>query len=143
MSHRHIMCAIDFGEGSRRALGQAVALARAFEAQLVLAHVIREPRAGRPAYSPDERFARPLRELAAARLADWKRDAEAELGREVEAVLDEGVPWRRVIHLASERGSDLVVVGPARARGRIAALVASVGERVALHASACAVLVAR
>lgn len=142
MPYRHILCATDFHDTARAALGTAASLARRYDAALTLVHVLAEPRIGYPGWHPEARFATAVHELAATSLADWKRDAEAQAGRAADAVLVEGVPWQRIVRTADERGCDLIVVSASGASGLAQALVGSVAERVLRHA-ACPVLVVR
>jgi nucleotide-binding universal stress UspA family protein len=140
--YRQILCAIDFYEPSRAALHHAGDLARAFGATLVLVHVYPEPRIGYPGWFPEARFPTQLRELAADKLEEWKREAEGLVGQPVQVVLLEGVPWQRLVSFAREQACDLVVLGAGGATGLAHALIGSVAERLVRHAP-CPTLVVR
>lgn len=137
---RLFLCAIDFSDTCRGALGLACDLARSLEAGLLLVHA-REPTPLaelRPERSPDEVD----RELAPARaeLEAWRLDAERRLGRAVEAVLVEGSAAEELAHVAEARSCDLLITGTLGRTGLGRLVVGSVAARV-LREAPCSVLV--
>jgi len=139
---RHIVCPTDFSDCSRAALRTAAELARRFEAELTLVHVVELPLFNSPESGPIASLRASACELVEDGLAEWKLAAEDIVGRPVTTVMLEGVPWERITKLAVDRHADLVVVGTHGRTGIQHVLVGSVAERIVRHAP-CAVLVAR
>jgi nucleotide-binding universal stress UspA family protein len=135
--YRNILVAVDGSRDSKRALSQAVALARDQKALLTLITVV-PPTSGismasaaAQSLGAEDAFNDVLRE-AAASIPD-------DVG--VTTVLAEGQPARRIIDRAIAGDHDLIVMG-SRGLGRIAgALLGSVSHQV-LHSSPVPVLVA-
>jgi nucleotide-binding universal stress UspA family protein len=138
----NILCAIDFSETSIRALGYAVAFARAFAARLTVVHVTPaledalEP-AGRGSGSEGRR----------SRTAD--EEVIAEIGRAIERagaadlaprpLAQEGRPAAAIVRCAAETGADLLVVGTHGRGGFHRLLLGSVTEKV-VRTAGCPVL---
>lgn len=114
-----ILCAVDFSPSSEAAFEAALDLAAAGGAAVTAVHVLRElPVAEAPEFVhfnvPEYR--RLLETEARDRLKALV--ARRGRGRAVEVRILAGKPWRRILHLAHEIESDLVVLG---VRGRSAA----------------------
>jgi len=142
MELRRILCAVDFSECSRAALETAAALAIRWHAALVLVHDV-------PLWVDEPYFHLPgdvrtgLAESAAARLAAWREDARRLGVEDVDARLETGAPWERIVAIAREDPAiDLVVVGTHGRTGLARAMIGSVAERVARHAP-CDILIVR
>ena len=133
-----ILLATDFGPASRGATAQALRLARARSAELLVAHAVEIP-------SPDPHGAwlEGAREMEAhaerslARLAAVMRRA----GATVRTQQFIGRPGTMIVRLAEKVKPQLLVVGTQRLRGVRRFLLGSVAERVLRHAP-CPVLVA-
>jgi nucleotide-binding universal stress UspA family protein len=134
---------VDFSSFSGRALRHALALARKFEAEVVLLHVI-------------EMF--PIDYLVGTESvpetgADGRRRAKDDLGRLAERILGGedvahrclvrlGKPFRQITDAAGELKADLIVLSTHGRTGLERAYLGSTAERVVRHAP-CPVLVVR
>ena len=113
-----ILCAVDFSPSSEAAFDASLDLAEASGGAVTAVHVLRElPVAEAPEFVhfnvPEYRrlLEKEARERLKALVANRNR------GRAVEIRVLAGKPWRRILHLAHEIESDLVVLG---VRGRSA-----------------------
>ncbi len=110
---KRILCAIDFSECSIAALGYAVSLADRADTQLIAVNVIEWTPIG---YDP---LAGPAVDLTGYRLAAEiaarerlrKVVGEAQARFEVEEIVTSGKPYREILRLAADHGSDLIVLG--------------------------------
>ena len=114
----HILCPIDFSEGSRRALDHAVALARWYHARLSVVHVypLSIPVYGIPYTGPEGLQPVVLTEIERQQLLS-RLDAEVVEDRAathltIETVLDEAanVP-EAIVSRARTKSADLIVIG--------------------------------
>ena len=138
---KHILCPVDFSESSTRSLAHAAALARWYEAQLTLLHVVPtfdpvQVRAelGVPVQIvdpvPREEVLREMRQLL--NRAGFSADAHlaaAEAGDASTTIVDQALTTR----------ADLIVIGTHGRRGFKRLLLGSVTETV-LHEAPCPVL---
>jgi nucleotide-binding universal stress UspA family protein len=144
-----ILCAIDFSDYSMHALNYAMSLAQEADARLMVVHVIEVPPEA-PADFREGGFGPPqtLTEYIAAaeeerrqRLTDAVPDAVRAYCT-VETIMPTGKPYREILHVASERQSDLIVIG---IHGRSAAdllFFGSTAQHIVRQAS-CPVLTLR
>lgn len=132
----------DFSEASQAALAYAAAIARAFQAVMVLAHVTEFPYVEANLADVDTRAfeegARRRGEEQLTKLADAQRAT----GLKVEARLLTGAAWHETVNLAKEVGSELIVAGTHGYTGLKHVLLGSTAERLVRHAP-CPVLVVR
>jgi nucleotide-binding universal stress UspA family protein len=136
-----ILCPVDFSVFSARALRHAAALARRFEARLVVLHVVPQwqPYANIPPYLPRPVPANPAlcqqvhRDLSAF-VADTIADGVA-----VETMVREAEPWREILSVADEKAVDLVVMGTHGRGGFEELLLGSVADKV-LNRATCPVV---
>ena len=139
--HR-ILVPIDFSEPSGRALEDAIALAKKFEAELHLIHcyqVYPESMVGvRYEIAAPAIEERQIREAALGRLTDWREKATAE-GVSVELHVAMDRPSHGIVALAEKLPADLIVIGSHGLTGLRHVLLGSVAERVIRHAP-CPVL---
>ncbi len=120
---RSILVPTDFAESAEHALEVAVQLAARFEATLTLVHSERLPATSKRGSSPElERDARAALDAAVARAAAG--------GLKVDAVLTAGPHWERIIEVAKQRGTDLIVMGTHGRAPLARVLLGSVAERV-------------
>jgi nucleotide-binding universal stress UspA family protein len=140
---KRLLCPIDFSEATAPAERQAVRLARAFGAAIVLLHVAseaplwREPvgtRGVRAVFEAQRKWAADALATRAAALA-----AE---GVSARGVVKVGVPWQEIVRLADEEHADMIVMGTQGRTGLDRFLLGSVTERVVRQAS-CPVLTVR
>jgi nucleotide-binding universal stress UspA family protein len=139
-----ILVPLDFSEHAAKALRFAAALARQFNATLVLVHII-EPLVypadfgytPLPANALEQDFEREATERLAA-LAGEQRSA----GLRVEHFVRVGKPYHEIAVAAAEQRADLVVLTTHGYTGLTHVLLGSTAERVIRHAP-CPVLVVR
>jgi type II secretory ATPase GspE/PulE/Tfp pilus assembly ATPase PilB-like protein/nucleotide-binding universal stress UspA family protein len=132
-----ILVPCDFSPASDAALDQACQLAIAFQADLMLLHVISEKSRIR---------------TAAETNADLRRHAEEQLLRLLDArsslqvkprfAVREGVPAREIVRCANEENIDLIVIGTHGRTGLAHVALGSVAEKV-LRAAVSPVMVVR
>jgi nucleotide-binding universal stress UspA family protein len=133
-----VIAGVDDSPASRAAIEEAVSLSLELDAPLVFVYVRRGPAGflGRPLYQR-----RLSRELARARRTlDRAVAVAASAGIEAEEEILEGIPERRIVEFAHDRGAQLVVVGSRRRRlGRsVARAVARTADRPVLVATPAA-----
>ena len=139
---KKILCPVDFSEGSRRCLAQAVKLAVEADAGLVLAHVWNAPFSSEAIGLPSSMVA-DLLAASERTLGEWKREAEALGAPRVTTVFLKGAPWHQLVaYTKDDPAIDLIVIGTHGRTGISHALVGSVAEKVVRHAH-CPVLVVR
>lgn len=141
-SPRRVLCPTDFSEGSARARDEALALALAWDAELILVHVVEPvlvPEAyGLPASQVAVHLEREVREAAEQQLRAMKNELE-KAGAKVRALVDEGAAAQRLVELAEEQHADLVVLATRGLTGLEHMLLGSTAERV-VRRCACPVL---
>jgi nucleotide-binding universal stress UspA family protein len=135
-----LLVATDLSDPSTAALRHAADLADISGGELIVAYVVEDrlpPLIA--AHTPEIRdLLKRHRETAARTLDD--HIAEHLPGRQVEAVIRDGVVHDEILRLATERGADVIVVGM-HGHGFLAhALAGSTAERI-LHHARCPVLV--
>jgi nucleotide-binding universal stress UspA family protein len=141
--YRRLLVPLDFSACSERALDHALALARAFDAEVLLLHAVHFP--SELALPDLADVARDLRtragDAAARRLEQARARAEAS-GVKAETRLVHASPLDAIASVAREIGADLVVMGTHGwgALGHLA--LGSTAER-ALRAAPCPVLAVR
>ena len=138
---RRILCAIDFSNISRDALGHAVAIAKWYRSSIAALHVIQSalllpPIA--PAETVVEAPTSDLRRSFTEELHGWLEGAER-AGVKTEALIDAGSPARCILDQASSLEADLIVMGTHGLGGFERFMLGSVAEKV-LRKAACPVL---
>ncbi len=130
---KKILLAYDGGEPARRALDQAVELAKAYDAEVGVISVV-PVHPGRAPVDPwDDRTVHAEELLEARKLL-------REAGIEATLIEPGGDPAKVIEQIAEERGYDTIVIG-SRGLGTVArALQGSVSEHVAAHAHATVVI---
>lgn len=138
---KRICCAIDFAEPSRAAMEEGADLARQFEADLVLVHVLVPPP---PAASDVLVSSRGVMQLEAEAhektLEEWRAEAGRRAGRPVQARVLSGDPAGAVLRQARDEDCDLLIVGTHGRTGLARMALGSVAERIVRQAE-CPVLV--
>jgi nucleotide-binding universal stress UspA family protein len=117
VTFKRILCAIDFSECSMRGLEYATSLAQEANAQLTVLYVV-EPLPSVPAdYESAVAGLKPLREYVAAAAEEGRELLRLAIPDDVrsycqvETVERIGKPYREILQLATERASDLIVIG--------------------------------
>jgi len=141
ISLKTIVCAVDFSEYSDYALRYAVDLAKIFDADLRLIHVVELPFL--PSYSlagvPD--LSLPVDEIeegSRSRMQGVLKDCRRKHA-EVEGEVRTGTAFLEIINYAREVGADLIVVGTHGRTGLSHMIIGSVAEKVVRKAP-CPVL---
>jgi len=137
--YRKILVPVDFSEHSARALDHAIALAKAFGAEIALLHsyevmpIVTLYGVGYPDSLDAE-----LREAATKRLAGWREKVAGE-GITVSDRVVSGPPAEEIHDVALDLGVDLIVMGTRGLRGLKHVMLGSVAERT-LRRAPCPVL---
>jgi nucleotide-binding universal stress UspA family protein len=144
MTFQKILCAVDFSDGARQALGVAAELARSSKVPLVLVHVW-QPSMWMTDYGiqiPNDVLLE-AQKVEDGKLAAWRADAQRMGAPEVVTRLIRGEPWDQIVGVAREDPAiGLIVMGTHGRTGLQRALIGSVAERVVRHAP-CTVMVVR
>lgn len=133
---RKLLFPTDFSEPSEAAWGYALTLAREFEAEVVLLHVVPEPPRLAEAYEmgfTPERFIQAATEEAKRLMADLMAKA-ADWKVAITPKVRQGVEFREIIDAAREAGADMIVMGTHGRTGLAHALIGSVAEKVVRRA---------
>jgi nucleotide-binding universal stress UspA family protein len=137
VAFRTIVCAVDFGETSTRALEHALSLAQEAGGRLLLVHVLEwlPEELPRPtAHFDVPEFHRALEQEARERLAAMV-PAEARTWCDPEIVVAHGKAHREILKVATDHSADLVVLG-VRGRGVVdRTFFGSTAEQVVRHAT--------
>ncbi len=142
---RRILHATDFSRASRAAFNQAVEMARANRAELLLVHVMISavPLPGDEYVSP-----RVYREAEASARAYGQKQLDAlvakakKAGARAKSLQLEGVPYARIAQVARSKGADLLVIGTHGRTGLAKFFLGSVASRV-IAIARCPVLTVR
>ncbi len=130
MSHwRNICCAVDLRAPSRMAMEHAAALAKRFEAELTLVHVVAPPlQAASDVLVASRGIARWEAEEKERMLQRWAADVSPRAGRPVRARVLSGEPAAALVAYAREVSCDLLVVGARRPMGMMRAMRSLAGR---------------
>ena len=144
MSYRRIVVPLDGSEIAEEAFREAVPLARAFGAELVLVGVL-DLTAGMydvyaEAFDPVD-LRNQLEKFLVGALDRAREKVEAE-GVKARSVFRVGVPYEEITAVAEEEGADLVVMTTHGRKGLSHLLLGSVTEKV-IRTAPCPVLVVR
>jgi universal stress protein A len=145
-SIKRIILATDFSDISKDAGNQALFLAHAYKAKLIVLHVLDTNGWEFPSYYffSTEGFDRLVESQAQVR--QQRKDALNKLAGsfdlKVETISKEGDPGHEIIRVAEEEDADLIVLGTHGYRGWKRFTLGSVAELVGRHAP-CAVLTVR
>jgi nucleotide-binding universal stress UspA family protein len=113
---RKILCAVDLGPQSARALGWASWLQREFHGHLTLIHAIAAR--AEPLDEPDLSWRSGIREIAEEELLRLQRD----VGAEADLLLEAGEPARVICSAAARTGAGTLVIGRGSAAGNFGRL---------------------
>ena len=138
-----IVYATDFSESAARAEREAVRLAKALAAPLILAHFGTDATLWREAvYTPEMRTLVDGQLKWAADLLAARAAALAAEGVNAHAVVKAGVPWKEIVRLAAEEHAEMIVMGTQGRTGLEHLMLGSVAERV-IRTAPCPVLTVR
>ena len=134
----------DFSDAAGGAEHQAVRLARALSAELILLHVLAElPLAGMQLPgTPDNESIRARHRQEAEKALRARDSVIRELGVSVRWIVREGAPAEAIVRAAVEERADLIVIGTHGRSGLDRLLIGSVADRVVRRAP-CPVMTVR
>ncbi|HEY6838757.1 MAG TPA: universal stress protein [Geobacteraceae bacterium] len=139
-----ILFATDFSEGSEHAFDYAYALARQFNARLILIHVINEPVDLRGFYVPHISFEKLEQEIEASAEKMMEKFCRTKIKDfdNYEAKIVTGIPYDEILKKADDEKVALIVLGTHGRSGIDHILFGSTAERVVRKAS-CPVMTVR
>jgi universal stress protein A len=139
-----ILTAIDFSESSDFAFEYALTLARQFQAELILMHVINEPVDLRGFYVPHISFEQLEKEIEEGAEKMMEKFCQTKLGdfTKFTTVVVAGIPYEEIIRKSKETGASLIVLGTHGRTGIDHLIFGSTAERV-VRSAACPVLTIR
>jgi nucleotide-binding universal stress UspA family protein len=139
-----ILIAIDFSENSNYAFDYALTLAKQFNAELTLLHVINEPVDLRGFYVPHISFEQLEKEIESGAAGMMEKFCQEKMkdftGYQTSIVT--GIPYEEIIRKAQETDASLIVLGTHGRTGLDHIIFGSTAERV-VRGSACPVLTIR
>jgi len=139
-----ILFAHDFSENSELAFDHALALARQFDARLVIVHVINEPVDLRGFYVPHisfEKLEKEIEEGAEKMMQKFCRTRIKDFTN-FETLICAGIPYEEILRIAGEKNVSLIVMGTQGRKGIDHFLFGSTAERVVRNAK-CPVMTVR
>ena len=139
-----ILTAIDFSENSDYAFDYALTLAKQFDSQLTVVHVINEPVDLRGFYVPHisfEQLEKEIEEGAEKMMAKFCSSKMGDFTNFTTSIVT-GIPYEEIIRSAQEANASLIVIGTHGRTGLDHLIFGSTAERVVRGAS-CPVLTIR
>jgi len=127
-----VLVAIDFSDSSDNAFQMARTLAKNFDAQLLVLHVINEPVDLRGFYVPHisfERLEQEIEEGAEKMMESFCRQHLADFDNYQQLIVS-GLPYEQIITQAEENSADLIVLGTHGRTGLDHVLFGSTAEKV-------------
>jgi len=136
-----ILIAVDFSENSNYAFDYALTLAKQFDAELTVMHVINEPIDLRGFYVPHISFEQLEKEIEAGAAGMMEKFCQERMGdfRNYLTCLVNGIPYEEIIRKAKEIDASLIVLGTHGRTGLDHIIFGSTAERVVRNAP-CPVL---
>ena len=138
---RKILAPVDFSEITGAVIGHGLFLAKTFDAQLTILHVVHLPPLAEattwltPVISSNvEKDIRTQVWSGVEEKLDEISDQCGEQCSNVEALVRDGVPFEEIIAVAKERETDLIVLGTHGRTGFTQTIIGSVAERVVRRA---------
>lgn len=139
-----ILIAVDFSENSTYAFDYALTLAKQFNAELTLLHVINEPVDLRGFYVPHISFEQLEKEIESGAASMMEKFCQEKLNdfKGYKTHIVTGIPYEEIIRKAQETGASLIVLGTHGRTGLDHIIFGSTAERV-VRGSTCPVLTIR
>jgi nucleotide-binding universal stress UspA family protein len=139
-----ILTAIDFSENSSYAFEYALTLAKQFNSELTIVHVINEPVDLRGFYVPHISFEQLEREIEAGAVNMMEKFCNERLAgfSAYKTAIVTGIPYEEITRKAQEIGAALIVLGTHGRTGLDHLIFGSTAERV-VRSAACPVLTIR
>lgn len=139
-----ILIAIDFSESSDYAFDYALTLARQFQSELTVMHVINEPVDLRGFYVPHisfEQLEKEIEEGAEKMMEKFCQEKMGDFARYSTDIVT-GIPYEEIIRKAEASGASLIVLGTHGRKGIDHLIFGSTAERV-VRSATCPVLTIR
>ena len=144
MQIKSILYATDFSQGARAAMDHVVSLARDYQANLILFHVIQDISIAEW-YIPSElsmaEMVADIEKNAWQEMDKWASELSPHL-KSLEKIIVRGVPFVEIIKTAREKNADLIIIGTHGRTGIDHMLFGSTAEKVVRKAP-CPVLTVR
>jgi nucleotide-binding universal stress UspA family protein len=140
-----ILCPVDFSEPSAKAYDYAYSLAKHYQAELLVEHVVQPLQAAYPYYAfPEVTLQDTWSSLSSEAEKGLRQlvSAHARNGLHPKCFVQQGLPWECILSFAEEKSADLIVMGTHGRRGFDRLTMGSVTERVVRKAR-CPVLAVR
>ena len=139
-----ILTAVDFSENSDFAFEYALTLAKQFQAELTIMHVINEPVDLRGFYVPHISFEQLEKEIEEGAEKMMEKFCQTRMVdyTNYKTTIITGIPYEEIIRKAEETGASLIVLGTHGRTGLDHIIFGSTAERVVRSAS-CPVLTIR
>jgi universal stress protein A len=139
-----ILTAIDFSDSSDFAFEYALTLARQFQSELTVMHVINEPVDLRGFYVPHISFEQLEKEIEEGAEKMMEKFCQTKMGdfSGYTTTVVAGIPYEEIIRKAEETGASLIVLGTHGRTGIDHLIFGSTAERV-VRGAACPVLTIR
>lgn len=139
-----ILTAVDFSESSDHAFEYALTLARQFQAELTVLHVINEPVDLRGFYVPHISFEQLEKEIEEGAEKMMETFCQTRMGgfTGYTTAITTGIPYEEILRKAQESGTSLIVMGTHGRTGIDHLIFGSTAERV-VRSAACPVLTIR
>lgn len=139
---RRIVCPTDFSATAARAAAYAAEMARTFDADLVLLHVVPELTYPLRSFGMASAFPHLQEELHKRADEELQKAKNGLAGTKVTTLLRDGEAHAQVLECAKETGADLIVIGTHGHTGLKHAFLGSTAEKV-VRLSECPVLTVR
>lgn len=139
-----ILVAVDFSDNSSYAFDYALALAKQFDSELLLLHVINEPVDLRGFYVPHISFEQLEKEIAAGAAIMMEQFCQEKMQdySNYQTAIVTGTPFDEIIRKSSETDASLIVIGTHGRTGLDHIIFGSTAERV-VRGATCPVLTIR
>ena len=139
-----ILTAIDFSESSDFAFEYALTLAKQFQAELTIMHVINEPVDLRGFYVPHISFEQLEKEIEDGAERMMEKFSQTKMGdfTRYTTTVVAGIPYEEILRKAGETGASLIVLGTHGRTGIDHLIFGSTAERV-VRGATCPVLTIR
>jgi nucleotide-binding universal stress UspA family protein len=127
-----ILVAVDFSQGSRKALAFADKIASKFNTKMILLHVIHDPASAPGFYAskkPGKKVLRNRNEAAHKMMDDFVKKSLPR-NRKVEKHIVPGLPAAQIVYIAKKEDVDLIVMGTQGLSGLKRLMIGSVMDKV-------------
>ncbi len=139
-----ILVPVDFSDNSDYAFNYALSIAKQFDSELVVMHVINEPVDLRGFYVPHISFEQIEKEIENGAETMMKEFCQNKLGEysKYQSVIITGIPYEEIIRKSEEINATLIIIGTHGRTGLDHIIFGSTAERV-VRGAACPVLSVR